>query len=213
LNKDAFCDNLGIKREDAAFISIPSPFPVDNRPIYHFPVGKMSAKEIDKTLPQLVEVVKEILKQHKGQKGIIHCHSYKIANHIKRKIRSKRLLSHDSSNRDIVLEEHKLSKKDSVLLSPSMSEGVDLKGDLSRFQVICKVPYPYLGDEIVKKRMYKRKTWYPLQTAKSIVQSVGRSVRSKDDEAVTYILDSDWSMFYGRNKHFFPDDFKRCLKK
>jgi Rad3-related DNA helicase len=61
--------------------------------------------------------------------------------------------------------------------------------------------------------MYKRKTWYPLQTAKSIVQSVGRSVRSKDDEAVTYILDSDWSMFYGRNKHFFPDDFKRCLKK
>ena len=53
-----------------------------------------------------------------------------------------------------------------------MSEGVDLKGDLSKFQILCKVPFPYLGDAIVKKRMNKRESWYPLQTAKTIVQSV-----------------------------------------
>ena len=34
-----------------------------------------------------------------------------------------------------------------------MQEGVDLKGDCSRFQVICKIPYPYLGDKWVKARM------------------------------------------------------------
>ena len=38
--------------------------------------------------------------------------------------------------------------------------------------------------------------WYDLQTAKLIVQSAGRSVRSIDDTDVTYILDSDWSRFY-----------------
>tara|TARA_A100001011_G_C14317845_1_gene848829 strand:- start:1675 stop:3291 length:1617 start_codon:yes stop_codon:yes gene_type:complete len=212
LNKGAFCDNLGIPREDASFVSIPSPFPVDNRPVYFFPAGKMNASEIDKTLPHLVNLIREIIKQHKGQKGIIHCHSYKIANFIKKKIRSKRILSHNSENRDMILEKHMKSKSDTILVSPSMSEGVDLKGDLSKFQVICKVPYPYLGDAIVKKRMNKRKTWYPLQTAKTIVQSVGRSIRSADDSAITYIVDSDWERFYRNNKHFFPPDFKKCLK-
>ena len=99
------------------------------------------------------------------------------------------------------------TKKASVLLSPSMTEGVDLKGDLSRFQIICKIPYPYLGDQIVRKRMHKHKDWYGLQTAKAIVQSCGRSVRSSKDTAVTYILDSDWKRFYGKNKHIFPKEF------
>tara|TARA_R100000664_G_C2686940_1_gene92607 strand:- start:20 stop:676 length:657 start_codon:yes stop_codon:yes gene_type:complete len=212
LNKDAFCDNLGIAREEAAFISIPSPFPVTNRLVHYFPVGKMSAREIDNTLPKLVEIVREIIKQHKGQKGIVHCHSYKIANFLKKKLRSKNILIHNSENRDEILLKHETSRSPTVLLSPSMSEGVDLKGDLSRFQILCKVPYPYLGDPIVKKRMNKRSSWYPLQTAKTIVQSVGRSVRSMDDQAVTYILDQDWSRFFSRNKHFFPDDFKAALR-
>ena len=85
-----------------------------------------------------------------------------------------------------------------------MSEGVDLKGDHSRFQIICKVPYPYLGDNIVRKRMAKNKKWYPMKTAISIVQSCGRSIRSISDTAVTYILDSDWKYFYRKNKDVFP---------
>jgi Rad3-related DNA helicase len=93
-----------------------------------------------------------------------------------------------------------------------MSEGVDLKNDLSRFQIVCKVPYPYYGDPLIRKRMNKWKWWYPLQTAKLIVQSVGRSVRNMEDHAVTYILDSDWETFFRRNKDMFPEDFKSCLQ-
>ena len=94
-----------------------------------------------------------------------------------------------------------------------MTEGVDLRGEYSRFQVICKVPYPFLGDKLVKKRMNKWKGWYPLQTAKAVVQSVGRSVRSSDDHAVTYILDSDWDRFYSFNRNLFPKDFRESLTK
>ena len=94
-----------------------------------------------------------------------------------------------------------------------MSEGVDLKGDLSRFQIICKIPYPYLGDKIVKKRMGKWKNWYPLQTAKLIVQASGRSVRSMEDKAVTYILDADWDRLYRNNIDMFPKSFKDALLK
>ena len=60
--------------------------------------------------------------------------------------------------------------------------------------------------------MNKWRWWYPLQTAKTIVQAVGRSVRSDEDHAVTYILDSDWSYFFSRNKEFFPKGFKDAIK-
>lgn len=212
LNKEAFCQNLGIKEDDCAFLSIPSPFPVENRPIMFFPSGKMGAKDIDGTLPKLANMVTAILEEHKGQKGIIHCHSYKIAKYLKDNIKDKRFLIHNSENRDEILQKHIDSKNDSVLLSPSMAEGVDLKGDLSKFQILCKVPFPYLGDAIVKKRMNNRESWYPLQTAKTIVQSVGRSIRSEKDQAVTYILDQGFKYFYDKNKDFFPKDFKQCLK-
>ena len=109
-------------------------------------------------------------------------------------------------------KQHIKSKEPTVLLSPSMTEGVGLHGDISRFQIICKVPYPYLGDKLIRKRMNKWKWWYPLQTAKTIVQAVGRSVRSNDDHAVTYILDSDWDYFFKRNKLFFPKGFRDTIQ-
>ena len=196
LNDKTFMKTLGIDELNSSFISIPSPFPIENRPIIFSPAGSMGSKSIDFTLPKLAESVKAILDHHKNEKGIIHCKTYKIANYLKRALRSSRILTHDASNRDAILKKHTLSKKNTVLLSPSMTEGVDLKDDTSRFQIICKVPYPYLGDKLVRKRMNKFSGWYELQTAKSIVQSTGRSVRSESDHAVTYILDSDFDRFY-----------------
>jgi ATP-dependent DNA helicase DinG len=212
LNKQGFCESLGITDENSGYISIASPFPVENRPILSFPIGKMTQNEIDNSLPRLVEAVKNILEQHKNEKGIIHCHSYKITNFLKKNIKSKRLLTHSTEDREDVLNKHLKSDQPTVLLSPSMTEGVDLVDDASRFQVICKIPYPYLGDKLVVKRMNRWKWWYPLQTAKTIVQSIGRSVRNSKDYAVTYILDSDWSTFYNKNKKYFPDDFEKCIK-
>tara|TARA_Y100001970_G_C14229455_1_gene857714 strand:- start:467 stop:2074 length:1608 start_codon:yes stop_codon:yes gene_type:complete len=212
MNREAFCRILGITPEDAEFISIPSPFPVSNRPIIVSPIAKMGKKDIDQGLPKMAAAVQAIMEEHSNEKGIIHCHSYKIARYLKENINSRRLLIHDSTNRDKILFKHCNDSRPTILLSPSMSEGVDLKGDASRFQIICKIPYPYLGDKLVSKRMNKWKWWYPLQTAKTIVQSVGRSVRSSNDHAVTYILDAGWNYFWSKNKNIFPPDFNNCLK-
>ena len=188
-------------------LKLSCPFPVENRPIIYSGIGKMSASEIHNSLPNLAKAVRTILEGHDQEKGIVHCHSYKIAWYLKKNIRSKRLLIHDSSNRDEILQRHIQSKEPTVLLSPSMTEGVDLKEDLSRFQIICKVPFPYLGDKLVRKKMNKWEWWYDLQTSKTIIQSVGRSIRSETDTAVTYILDSSWERFYGKNKKMFGPEF------
>ena len=205
------CEMLGIDSREACFISLPSPFDIKNRPIIAHGIGRMNTSNIDTTLPKLKIAVQEILKQHKGEKGIIHCHTYRIAKYLKDNIKNRRLLFHTSINREEVLERHIKSKKDTVLISPSMTEGIDLRDDCSRFQIICKVPYPYLGDELVRKKMNKWKWWYPLQTSKTILQAVGRSVRNTNDHAVTYILDSDWDQFMLKNRRFLTDDFIKCI--
>lgn len=212
VNHDVFCDSVGISRDDVEFLSIDSPFPIENRPIIYSPAGSMTKDNIDDTLPKLVEMIKIILDEHKGEKGIIHAHTFKIANYIKQNIRGRRLIIHDSENREEIIKKHMTAGRDTVIISPSLSEGIDLKGDLSRFQIICKVPYPFLGDKIVKKRMLKNKSWYPYQTAKTIVQSVGRSIRNENDHAATYILDSNWGHFFNKNKALFPESFKKCIQ-
>jgi Rad3-related DNA helicase len=59
--------------------------------------------------------------------------------------------------------------------------------------------------------MNKFPGWYNLQTAKTIIQSAGRSIRNSEDHAVTYILDADFQRFYKRNGSLFSKDFKDCM--
>lgn len=212
INKDAFCRSIGLNPSEVAFINIPSPFPAENRLVNYIPVGRMSANYIDATLPKMAEMVETLLELHRDEKGIIHSVSFKVAKYIMEHVKSDRLMMHDSLNRDQVLREHKQSDRPTVIISPSMSEGVDLADESSRFQVICKVPFPYLGDRVIQKRKELDKDWYAFQTAKTIIQSLGRSIRNKDDFAVSYILDGDWENFYRRNRHLFPQDFHRVLR-
>ena len=207
VDKDIFCSSLGLKSEEIAYLTIPSPFLVENRPIHYIPAGSMSKSTIDKTLPIVAETVRMLLEKHSTDKGIIHCVNYRIAKYIKDNVESSRLMLHDTNSRDEVLKLHINSHEPTVLLSPSMSEGVDLKNNLSRFQIICKIPFPYLGDLVVKKRMELNSKWYPYTTVKSIIQSLGRSIRGENDYAISYIIDSDWERFYRSNRSLFPEEF------
>ena len=47
LNKEGFCRDLGIDPDEAAFLSLPSEFPVENRPVYYMPQTKMNWKWAD----------------------------------------------------------------------------------------------------------------------------------------------------------------------
>lgn len=214
LKQKEFCQNIGIDLNDSQFLTLPSPFPKENRPIYPISAGSMSMKNIENTMPNLISAVEKLMEHHKGQKGIIHVHTYSIGDKIFKNVAKKyqkRLLFHTSLNRESVLEHHINSKNDTVLLTPSMSEGVDLKEELSRFQIICKIPFPYLGDKRIQMKNQLQPWWYSFITVKTIVQSLGRSIRSKDDHAVSYILDSDWEFFYKRNSNLFPPWIKEAI--
>lgn len=212
LDKDTYCKWLGLKSENVAYMNIDCPFPIENRPVHFLPVGKMNRAEIDVTLPKMVEIVRGLLDLHKEEKGIIHAVSNKIARYIKEKIKDPRLLYRDDGNRDELLREHGTRSDATVIISPSMTEGVDLVDDLSRFQIFVKVPFPNLGDAVIAKRMEIDSKWYALETTRTMIQGVGRSVRNMEDRAATYILDSSFDYFYEKNKSMFPLSFQKALK-
>ncbi|MGC2573232.1 MAG: helicase C-terminal domain-containing protein [Candidatus Nitrosopolaris sp.] len=113
--------------------------------------------------------------------------------------------------KDDFIKNHTFSKP-TVLISPSLHLGLDLKDDLSRFQIITKVPYPSLGDRWIDEKRKRSEKWYNWQTALRLVQGYGRSIRSKDDWAKTYVLDSAFGPFVRKNKNILPNWFIQAIQ-
>jgi Rad3-related DNA helicase len=98
-----------------------------------------------------------------------------------------------------------------ILVSPSAMLGLSLNDDLARWQAIVKVPYPYLGDQSITHRKDTIPGWYDWQTAKDLIQTFGRIVRSENDWGSTYILDDAFTGFYSRNSDLFPPFIREAI--
>lgn len=216
LDRKLFCNINGLDDTMTTYHSIPSPFPIQNRPIYYIKAGKMTYKEKENTYERQLEFVKKILDKYKGKKGIIHTYNYEIATWLHRDLMhtkyGDRLLFHDSTNRDDKLKTHMNSDSDTVLVSPSMMAGIDLKDDLSRFQIIMKMPYPNIQSKKIKKRIETYSEWYNWKTVVDLMQSYGRSIRSNTDHADTFILDSSFSDIITQSDKYLPRYFTDAIK-
>jgi ATP-dependent DNA helicase DinG len=153
---------------------------------------------------------------HRYDKGIIHTTSYEQLNFIKENVsqeNARRLIVTDPEiQRDEVLKQHIDSIKPTVLISPSLHTGLNLKDELSRFQIITKVPYPNKSDRWTNAKRETDEEWYYWQTALKLIQAYGRSIRSKEDWAKTYVLDSAFGYFVKKNKNILPDWFILAIK-
>jgi ATP-dependent DNA helicase DinG len=181
---------MGLQESEYTYISLPCPFPEENRPIVYLKFGKMSYYDKAETFKRSIPIIKKILEKNLNHKGIIHSGNYEFNTWISKSIKDKRLLIHDSSTREKLLNHHLESKLETVLVSPSMINGIDLKDELSRFQIILKVPFPNLRSTKIKKRLETNPDWYNWKALIDIMQSYGRSIRNDQDWAETYILDS-----------------------
>lgn len=212
LDKELFCKEVGINPNEAYYLKMPSTFPPENRPILKRYVGKMGYKYIDDTLPAIAKAVQEIANKHPNRKGIVQTHSEKIAKYLQSTLRDDRFTyNKDFPRPQDMLETHK-RKPGSIIIASGLREGLDLIGDLSQIQVFCKIPYPSLADKVVERKLQLDDRWYGWITVLSLVQALGRSVRSPKDKAVSYILDSGFGWFYKKNEQFIPDYIKEAIK-
>lgn len=214
LDPPTFFRSLGINPDEAEFIDVPTTFPVDNRPFEYRPVGKMSASNIQATLPKMMDAIRCDLDDFSKHKGLIHTFNYKIASYIADHIHDDRLLIQTpGKSKYELLNEHITSTRPTVLVGPGFGEGVDLKYDLCRFIIFVKMPYMDLSDPVVKARLAVDPDWYQMMTAATLLQMKGRGERADDDWCVSRMRDAcfkDW--YFGGARHILPLDFHRCIK-
>lgn len=215
LDADLFCRWLGIEPQKACKISIKSNFPASSRPIHLKIVGNMSRRSIKRTAPKTIPLLEKIINYHRNEKGLIHTHNYKCQRYIMKNIKNDRLISHDSKNREHQLLKFENSQENLVLVSPSMGEGVDLPYEKCQFQVIYKIPFPYLGDRQINQRRLKDPKWYAYKTVMTLLQAYGRGMRAEDDYCETYILDGNFRMLLHNPlyRNLVPTFFKEAIQR
>lgn len=196
--------NIGL--EDYEYLSLSSPFPVENRRIYYHPIANLTKKTMDGELPKLLQGVANILSKYPNNKILIHTVSYKIRDYLLENLHDGRIMTHSREDRADKLKEFKESSEPLVMLSPSFDRGVDLPNEECRVIIICKVPFPDLGDAQIEKRVKLRGgwQWYSVKAAQTLVQMSGRAVRSDKDYCSTYILDKQFGTFVKRVKYMLP---------
>jgi Rad3-related DNA helicase len=207
-------------------VTAPSGFPVANRMVYNLRAGNMSNKTQVADSPLVLKMLVDLATQrqseqprfdHINQKGIIHTYNNKITDMVLEAFRSAGLghrvipLKGSGKAREQAMEIFTKTTQPLILVSPSAMLGLSLNDDLARWQAIVKVPYPYLGDQSIAHRKETIAGWYEWQTAKDLIQTFGRIVRSDSDWGSTYILDDAFTGFYSRNSDLFPAFIREAI--
>jgi Rad3-related DNA helicase len=210
----ALAESLGFDDGAVRGVAVSSPFPLEQRPLVYRPVGALSRARQAEQEPALFAEIAAIVALHAHDKGLLHVASYAVARRLVADLtrrapgEARRLIFIDSSDAKArPLEQHRASPLPTVLVSPSLREGVDLPDDLLRFQIITKMPYGDLGDPWTAARRVRDPRWYALETAKALVQTYGRACRHAEDYGVTYILDAQLARFLQHYRPLLPGWF------
>ena len=218
LNKEAFCRQVGLDPSRVALVDVDHTFPVENRPLYDVTQGKMTYDHRDETIPKIARLIVRLLAHHPDEKGIVHAHSYAIADRLAERLTEfgvgPRIRVHDTDNRDAELESWKASSDPELFVAVKMEEALDLKGDLARWQVLCKAPYLNTNDSRVARRLEDGQwAWYHRTALRTVIQACGRVVRAPDDYGATYLADSSLLDLFERAEADTPPWFRQQVDR
>ncbi len=218
LDKAGFCRGAGLDPDRVALVDVPHRFPVDHRPLYDVTQGEMTMANREATLPDVARTIVRIMVRHPDEKGIIHCHSYSIQRELASRLEDfgvgKRVRTHDRGDRDERLATWLEDDRPLVFLSVTMEEALDLEGDLARWQVLCKAPFPNVGDPAVASRLDQDDwAWYYRTALRTVIQACGRVVRSPEDHGATYLADTSLLKLFDRTRGVMPPWFDEQVER
>lgn len=207
---------IQIRDEASIYKRIPSTFDFSKSPIHFLNKYNMGFRNRKDSLERLKPIIYKLCEQQfKGVKGMIQTGSYQIAKEIidnaPYNIKSRFLYYSGSREKIDNITIHKMSK-DTILIGPTLNEGIDLPGDNCRFIIILKVPFPQLKDRLVESKINLFPNWYNYITSNQIIQGIGRGNRFKEDWCITYILDSCFFNLYMSTKDQYPKEIQDRIK-
>lgn len=188
-------------------IEAESPIPAERRPLYLMPTKVAVSYPMNHEA--VAEKLDEILDNIPLRPAIIHT-TYVNMEAIAAKMKTP-CLTHTRETKVEVLNE--FLSKGGVLLSAGLTEGVDLKDDLARLNIIVSCRFPNLGNDYVqkKKSLPGGSFWFQLEAMKQVIQALGRTTRTEKDYSVSVILDERFSGVYKNTKDELPKSFKEAI--
>jgi Rad3-related DNA helicase len=205
---------LGLAGKRVAYVSATSPISAERRPVIFAPVGSLSVAAQDETVPLLAARIRQYLAKHPGQKGLIHA-TYSLAAKLRAELHEEpRLMWHTKSSAKSQYQAFRNSRPEdgAVLVASGLYEGVDLPMDAGRWQVIAKVPWPSLGNPVLRHLTELDPDYYTWETLKIVLQASGRICRRPDDFGVTYIVDSSFRRLHTEGRDLMPQYFIDSLR-
>jgi Rad3-related DNA helicase len=200
---------VGLDERPSARVTMPLRVPRERRPVVLDYVGSMSLEQRALTLPRMAQAVA----RHVNGKTIVHAHAHKLARALSEELRKLgvRHVLQDPEDREGSLRAW-VRGLEEVFVSVRMNEGLDLRDDLCRTQLLAKMPWPDLGDPWVQARnAHMGEAWMHRDVARSIVQAYGRAIRSEQDWADFVVLDQGFEGFWRRDRELFPAWFREAV--
>lgn len=220
-NKQCFADNIGVKyinEGEIIWSSIPNTFDFSKSPIYYLPNFKMSYERKKYDFPEIMKVLYKIMQSEafKDKRGMINTGSYENAKMIfdkaPKEIKERLCLYNNSKDKNEQIKLFKMGTN-KVMIGPTLVEGVDLPGDLCRFILIVKVPYPSIASKLIKAKMNLFPLWYDSTTSNTIIQNIGRGVRNEKDWCTTFILDGCFGWLYQKTMEQYPVEIRQRIRQ
>lgn len=199
-----------LNNEPYEYLDLASPIPVDSRRVYFNPSSfKHNYTEMrPKALTRRIET---IIKAEGKPNTLVHV-PYGLARQMEG-YWTLPVIQHDQESKPEALK--KFIKDGGVLIGSGCTEGLDLKDDICRLNLIAKIQWPCLGDSWVKKRRAAQDghMWYIAETLKTVIQAAGRSTRNESDYSKTIVLDPSFSslMIQAERMKLVPKYFSESI--
>jgi len=190
---EADITQLGLGRRRSLTIETPSPIDPSRRPIVVAEPGFDVSHDVsEEELGRMANELVRLGERHTEERGVIHA-SYGLLARLLPLLGGTslgtRLISHDRDNKAGQYKAWLDGGPRSVLLCAGLAEGIDLPGDLGRWQVITKVLWPSLEEPAWKWVLETDPERYGWEALKQVMQASGRICRGPGDFGVTYVLD------------------------
>lgn len=224
VDEEYMSTTLGIDKNTIDFIYGGSIFDPDNKKIVDCGLEGINYQNVQdkKFMNDICGVVNDIVHEYDDTKGIILVTSFAQLRQIQERLQTY-ILANDMDVKIFaqtqgqglyeILEEFKQYKKPSVLISPSIFEGIDLEGELSRYVIFFKAPYYSLGDKRIKYISNKYPAIYERLALYRVIQGSGRCVRSESDYCDTYFIDGALNRLFNSKYNIWKKEFKKYIRK
>lgn len=191
--------NLGISPDDCerGWHEMPSIFDPKRRPLIYIPTCRVDSRMKEEDRKKIVERFDRIAESRIWlSKGLIQSRSYDYQKMMDRLSDFRQyLISYNRDSARSTIEKFKEMELPGVLNGPTFQEGEDFFGDLAHWQFIVRVPFLSVHDPLTKERMKLDRYYAERETARALIQIVGRLMRSTTDYGESLIGDDHIAYF------------------